>query len=135
MQVLSYVKFFCSTVITNNKNYNPFSLENSMRYLKRERQMLSRQMLRRLSKSERENLYLKWGLHLSSKHRRMRLANRLWTDTNDMDHIGESAAIVAKLVGSVQPEQAFKEMFGLNFAPRPTSRKSLSWTASMRNIL
>lgn len=97
--------------------------------------MLCKQMQRRLSKSERENLYLKWGLRLSSKHRRLQLADRLWTNTNDMEHIRESAAIVAKLVGSVEPEQALKEMFGLNFAPRPTSRKSFSWTASVRHIL
>ncbi|XP_061345671.1 kinesin-like protein KIN-7E [Gastrolobium bilobum] len=109
--------------------------ESSMRYLRRERQMLIKQMGRRLSKSDRENLYLKWGIRLSSKDRRLQLANRLWTNTEDMDHIRESAAIVVKLVGSVEPEQAIKEMFGLNFAPSPTSRKSFKWTASMRHIL
>jgi centromeric protein E len=92
-------------------------------------------MERKLSKSERENLYLKWDIRLSSKHRRLQLSHHLWTDTNNMDHIRESAEVVVKLVGPVEPEQALKEMFGLNFAPRPTtSRKSFSWsfTNSMR---
>jgi len=106
-----------------------------MRYLRKERQMLSKQMHKRLSKDDRQNLYLKWGLRLSSKNRSLQLAHRLWTDTKDMDHIRDSASIVAKLVGLVEPEQAFKEMFGLNFTPQPTSRKSFSWTASVRHIL
>ncbi|XP_057449297.1 kinesin-like protein KIN-7G [Lotus japonicus] len=109
--------------------------ESSMRSLKRERQMLSKQMQKKLSKSERMNLYLRWGLRLSTKHRSLQLAHRLWSDTKDMEHIRDSAALVAKLVGSVEPEQAFKEMFGLNFAPRPSSRKSFGWTASVRHLL
>ncbi|XP_014509314.1 kinesin-like protein KIN-7H [Vigna radiata var. radiata] len=109
--------------------------ETSHRYLRTERQMLSKQMEKKLSKSERENLYIKWGISLSSKHRRLQLSHRLWSRTDDIDHIRESATIVAKLVGSVEPEQAFKEMFGLNFAPRSTKRKSFGWTVSMKNIL
>lgn len=97
--------------------------------------MLSQQTHRRLSKTERENLYLKWGIRLNSKNRALQLAHRLWTDTQDMDHIAESAAVVAKLLGSVEPEQAFKGMFGLNFAPRSLSRKSCSWTSSIMHIL
>jgi centromeric protein E len=92
-------------------------------------------MLRKLSKSERENLYLKWGVRMSSKHRRLQLAHCLWSQTEDMDHIRDSATIVAKLVGSVEPDQAFKEMFGLNFAPRHESKKSFGWTTSIRHIL
>ncbi|KOM32240.1 hypothetical protein LR48_Vigan01g179600 [Vigna angularis] len=109
--------------------------ETSQRYLRTERQMLSKQMEKKLSKSERENLYIKWGISLSSKHRRLQLSHRLWSRTDDIDHIRESATIVAKLVGSVEPDQAFKEMFGLNFAPRSTKRKSFGWTTSMKNIL
>nr|KYP41006.1 Kinesin-related protein 11 [Cajanus cajan] len=101
--------------------------ESSMKYLRSERQMLSREMERKLTKSERENLYIKWGIRLSSKHRRLQLAHLLWSETQDMVHIRESANIVAKLVGSVEPDQAFKEMFGLNFAPRRTIRKSFGW--------
>lgn len=108
---------------------------SSVRNLRRERQMLSRQMQRRLSKSERENLYLKWGIRLSSKNRALQLAHRLWTDSKDMDHIADSAAVVAKLLGSVEPKQAFKEMFGLNFAPRRPTRRSLGWTFGIKHIL
>ncbi|CAJ1942409.1 unnamed protein product [Sphenostylis stenocarpa] len=111
------------------------TLESSQRYLRGERQMLSKQMEKKLSKSERENLYVKWGIRLSSRHRRLQLAHRLWSKTEDIDHIRESAIIVAKLVGSVEPDQAFKEMFGLNFAPRCTKKKSFGWTSSMKYIL
>ncbi|KAG4401715.1 hypothetical protein GLYMA_02G050400v4 [Glycine max] len=109
--------------------------ESSKRHLRGERQMLSRQMQKKLSRSERESLYIKWGIRLSSKNRRLHLAHCLWSETEDLEHIRESATIVAKLVGSVEPDQAFKEMFVLNFAPRRTRKKSFGWTASMKNIL
>ncbi|KAL2333776.1 hypothetical protein Fmac_014989 [Flemingia macrophylla] len=109
--------------------------ESSKRYLRSERQMLSREMQKKLTSSERENLYIKWGIRMSSKHRRLQLAHRLWSETEDIEHIRESATIVAKLVGSVEPDRAFKEMFGLNFAPRRTIRKSFGWTSSMKSIL
>ncbi|KAI4327701.1 hypothetical protein L6164_020130 [Bauhinia variegata] len=110
---------------------------SSMRYLRRERQMLSKQMHRRMSRAERDNLYKKWGIKMNSKHRRLQLAHLLWNDTEDMNHIRESAAIVAKLVCTVEPDEALKEMFGLNFAPRQTShrRKSFGWTVSMKLTL
>ncbi|KAG5062207.1 hypothetical protein JHK85_003390 [Glycine max] len=104
--------------------------ESSKRHLRGERQMLSRQMQKKLSRSERESLYIKWGIRLSSKNRRLHLAHCLWSETEDLEHIRESATIVAKLVGSVEPDQAFKEMFVLNFAPRRTRKKSFGWTAS-----
>ncbi|OIW11029.1 hypothetical protein TanjilG_22836 [Lupinus angustifolius] len=132
---LSYIKQTFSQgnqIVESGLTLTP---DSSIRNLRRERQMLSKQIQRRLSKSERENLYLKWGLRLSSKHRRLQLSHRLWSETKDMEHARESAEIVAKLVGSVEPHRAFKEMFGLNFAPRPTSKKSFGWTASMKNIL
>lgn len=77
--------------------------------------MLSKQILKKYSTKEREALYLKWGIELKSKQRRKQLSRRLWKDTEGMDHIKESAAVVAKLVG--QPSQAPKEMFGLSFTP------------------
>ncbi|RXI07450.1 hypothetical protein DVH24_034124 [Malus domestica] len=107
---------------------------SSMKALTSERHMLSKQMRRRLSEDETNNLYLKWGISLHSKHRRLQLANLLWSNTQNLDHIMDSATIVAKLVGSVEPEQAFKEMFGLRFAPRDTltKRKSHFWSESFR---
>ncbi|CAK8539983.1 unnamed protein product [Lathyrus sativus] len=134
---LSYLKQTFSLGKNTLEHGRTLTPESSTRYLRKERQMLCKQMQKKLSKGERENLYTKWGLLLSSKHRRLQLAHRLWTDTNSIDHIRESAAVVVKLVGPVEPEQALKEMFGLNFVPRPTSRKSFSWsfTNSMRQIL
>lgn len=110
---------------------------NSLRALCSERHMLSKQMRKRLSKDERDNLYLKWGIGLNSKNRRLQLANRLWSDTNDMDHITDSANVVAKVVGSVEPEQAFKEMFGLRFIPRDSTmrRRSNRWTDSLKHLV
>ncbi|XP_050388080.1 kinesin-like protein KIN-7C [Argentina anserina] len=110
---------------------------SSLRALCSERHMLSKQMSKRLSKDERDNLYLKWGIGLNSKNRRLQLANRLWSDTNNMDHISDSANVVAKLVGSVEPEQAFKEMFGLRFTPREstTRRRSYRWTESLKHLV
>ncbi|KAM1047749.1 hypothetical protein ACFX1X_027290 [Malus domestica] len=110
---------------------------SSMKALTSERHMLSKQMRRRLSEYETNNLYLKWGISLHSKHRRLQLANLLWSNTQNLDHIMDSATIVAKLVGSVEPEQAFKEMFGLRFAPRDTltKRKSHFWSESFRSLV
>ncbi|RXI07453.1 hypothetical protein DVH24_034127 [Malus domestica] len=110
---------------------------SSMKALTSERHMLSKQMRRRLSEDEKNNLYLKWGISLHSKHRRLQLANLLWSNTQNLDHIMDSATIVAKLVGSVEPEQAFKEMFGLRFAPRDTltKRKSHFWSESFRSLV
>ncbi|KAM1587851.1 hypothetical protein ACFX10_026950 [Malus domestica] len=95
-----------------------------------------KQMRRRLSEDERNNLYQKWGISLHSKHRRLQSANLLWSNTQNLDHIMDSATIIAKLVGSVEPEQAFKEMFGLRFAPRDTvtKRKSHFWLESFKSI-
>ncbi|KAK0604907.1 hypothetical protein LWI29_020732 [Acer saccharum] len=102
---------------------------SSIKALRQERQMLCHQMEKKLTREQRHNLFLKWGIGLQTKHRRLQLAHRLWTDTKDMNHIAESASVVAKLVGFVKPEQAFKEMFGLNFAPRRTSRKFKLWNS------
>ncbi|XP_057968148.1 kinesin-like protein KIN-7E isoform X2 [Malania oleifera] len=103
--------------------------------LRREREMLSKQMKKRLSAKDRESLYLKWGLGLNTKHRKLKLAYLLWTETEDMDHIAESAAIVVKLVGSIKPGQALKEMFGLNFMPQCTWRKFNGWKSRVMSPL
>ena len=109
---------------------------SSVREICRERLMLSKQMQKKFSKNERENVYLKWGIGLHTKHRRLQLAHRLWSETRDMDHIMESAAIVVKLVGSGEPEQASKEMFGLRFTPRRTStRKYYGLKQSVKSLI
>lgn len=77
--------------------------------------MLTKQILKKYSAKEREALYQEWGIKLKSEQRRKQLSHRLWKDTEDMDHVKKSAALVAKLVG--QPSQTPKEMFGLKFTP------------------
>ncbi|KAE8715667.1 Detected protein of unknown function [Hibiscus syriacus] len=83
--------------------------------LRRERQLACQWISKKLSKVEIENLFRKWRIELNAKQRRLKLVNLLWSDCNDMEHIAESAAIVAKLAGFENPEKTFKEMFGLNF--------------------
>ncbi|KAL5855975.1 hypothetical protein ACOSQ4_005777 [Xanthoceras sorbifolium] len=109
---------------------------SSVRALHRERGMLSKLMRRRLSEEERRKLYERWGIGLDSKRRRLQLANQLWSNTKDMNHVTESAAIVAKLIRFVEQGQALKEMFGLSFTPpRSARRRSLSWKHSMASLL
>ncbi|KAM0860805.1 hypothetical protein ACQ4PT_046309 [Festuca glaucescens] len=100
----------------------------SLKSLKRERDMLYRQMLKKLANGDKESIYRRWGIDLSSKQRRLQLSRLVWTRANDMEHIRESASLVARLIDLVEPGQALKEMFGLNFtlAPR-TERRSFSF--------
>lgn len=98
-----------------------------MKDLQREREALSKQVHQKLSRKEREELYKKWGVVLNTKQRSLQVAHRIWTDTKDMDHISQSASIVAKLVGFVEPGQAPKEIFGLSFLPRSSSRRVYRW--------
>ncbi|KAL6576089.1 hypothetical protein OROHE_000560 [Orobanche hederae] len=101
-------------------NANASIIEKALRD---ERRMLSQRMVKKLSEQERESLFLKWGIGLNTKLRRLQLAHRLWIRTDDMDHISDSAFLVAKLVGTVEPGQTHnKEMFGLNFTPRYSTR-------------
>lgn len=101
---------------------------NSLSTLNRERTMLSKLLLKKFPSKERDNLYEKWGIGLKTKRRRLQLCNQLWKDTKDMDHIGGSAAIIAKLVGFEAQNEVPKEMFELNFSPGPKNIRSFSWT-------
>jgi len=103
------------------------TLASSVRRLRRERETLFRQMQKRFSAEERESLYSKWGIALDSKQRKWQLVRRLWTETGDLEHVRESASIVAKLIGLLEPGQALKEMFGLSFAPEQYNRRSFKW--------
>ncbi|KAG9140263.1 hypothetical protein Leryth_014708 [Lithospermum erythrorhizon] len=102
------------------------SVASSQRALQRERERLKRQILKKLSSQERESLYEKWGIALKSKKRRLQLCRRLWTNTKDLEHIKESAALVAKLVGFEELNHAPKEIFGLSLPP-PTICRSITW--------
>ncbi|XP_076960313.1 kinesin-like protein KIN-7F [Bidens hawaiensis] len=88
----------------------------SARALNLERAMLSRKLLREYTSSERESMFVKWGIDLESKNRRFQLAQLLWTHTDDLEKIKESAEIVAKLVGFVEPNTPM-ELFVLSVAP------------------
>ncbi|TVT98039.1 hypothetical protein EJB05_56672, partial [Eragrostis curvula] len=114
-----------SNVATGSQNT---SLISSAKKLQREREMLCRQMQKRLTIQERESMYTKWGVALSSKRRRLQVARRLWTETKDLEHVRESASLVARLIGLLEPGKALREMFGLSFAPQQFTRRSYnSW--------
>ncbi|CAN6200321.1 unnamed protein product [Urochloa humidicola] len=103
------------------------AITSSLRNLRHERDMLYRQMLKKRHLLERESLYTKWGIDLNSKQRRLQLSRLIWTQT-DMEHVRESAALVAKLVEHLEKGQAIKEMFGLSFTLNPRAdRRPFSW--------
>ncbi|KAE8707747.1 Detected protein of unknown function [Hibiscus syriacus] len=94
---------FMKNALTNGHkavdNGRVLTCASSEKALRREWQMLCQRVSKKLSKVEIENLFRKWGIRLNAKQRRLKLVNLLWTDCNDMEHIAESAAIVAKLAG------------------------------------
>ncbi|CAN1800085.1 Serine/threonine-protein kinase BIK1 [Linum perenne] len=47
-----------------------------------------------------EMLYEKWDIPPGGKQRMLQLVNKLWTDPLNMEHVHESADIVAKLVAT-----------------------------------
>lgn len=106
-----------------------------MKAINHERAMLSKLMRKRFTEEELKKLYQNWGIGLNSKRRRLQLAKQLWNNTKDMNHITESAAIVAKLIKLVEQGQALKEMFGLSFTPPSMKRRSLGWKNSMASLL
>ncbi|GLT57953.1 hypothetical protein SLA2020_308860 [Shorea laevis] len=113
---------------TNVRNdSHSFTTTSSMKDLKRERAMLSRQVQKKFSRKEREELYKSWGIVLNTKQRALQLGRRLWTDAKDIEHIKKSAFLVAKLIGFVEPSQAPKEVFGLSFLPRNVTWRSYTW--------
>ncbi|CAM0952586.1 unnamed protein product [Alopecurus aequalis] len=103
------------------------TVASSLKNLRYERDMLYRQMVRRLNHAEKDSLYSKWGIDKSSKQRRLQLSRRIWTQT-DMEHVRESAALVSKMIQHLERGQAIKEMFGLSFSLNLRSGKSFSWT-------
>lgn len=97
--------------------------------------MLCRLIYKRLSGAERNDIYQKWGIKLNSKRRRHQLVHHLWNDT-DLNHVIDSAAIVAKLIGFSDQGPALKEMFGLSITPPPRkSRRSFGWKNSMSSLI
>ncbi|XP_019165489.1 PREDICTED: kinesin-like protein KIN-7E isoform X2 [Ipomoea nil] len=110
------------------------TLASSLKALRRERGMLSRLIYKRFTENERNHVYQKWGIALNSKQRRQKLVRHLWSST-DMNNVTESAAIVAKLIGFSEEEEAPKEMFGLSFTTPRMSRRSFGWRNSVASLL
>ncbi|XP_015882787.2 kinesin-like protein NACK1 [Ziziphus jujuba] len=98
------------------------SLSSSVRALKREKEFLAKRLTSRLTAEERDALYMKWGVPLEGKQRKMQFVNKLWVDPHDPKHIQESAEVVAKLVGFCEGGNMSKEMFELNFV-LPSGRR------------
>ncbi|CAD5325470.1 unnamed protein product [Arabidopsis thaliana] len=134
---LRRLKYIRETFTHNNKaieNGRTLTSMSSLRALNRERYKLSQLMQKKLTKEERENVFLRWGIGLNTKHRRLQLAHRLWSESKDMDHVRESASVVGKLMGFVDMDLASKEMFGLNFSLRPRAKKSSLWKRSVLSL-
>ncbi|XP_050219257.1 kinesin-like protein NACK2 [Mercurialis annua] len=111
------------------------SVSSSIRALKQEREYLAKRVSTKLTAEERENLYTKWEIPPVGKQRRVQLVNKLWTDPLNMQHIKESAEIVAKLVGFCESgEHASKEMFELNFK-NPCDKKTWMGWNLISNLL
>ncbi|KAK3029070.1 hypothetical protein RJ639_040122, partial [Escallonia herrerae] len=114
------LSFLKETFLTGNSAVEGgriLTTASSMKALRREREMLSRLMYKRFTHQERNRFYEKWGISINSKRRRLQLVQRLWSDTEDTNHVKESAAIVAKLIRFSEQGQAVKETFGLSFTP------------------
>lgn len=126
--MLSISVFKCSALMM-------FVVLNSAKALRQERRMLSEQMMKKFSEKEREILFVEWGIGLNTKMRRLQLANLVWAKSEDMNHITESAFLVAKLVGFIEPGQTpTKDMLRMNFAPK-SSAGTCSFKQSLVSIL
>ncbi|CAA2935265.1 kinesin KIN-7E isoform X1 [Olea europaea subsp. europaea] len=132
---LSFLKETFSEGNITVQDGHTHTLGSSIKALRREREMLSKLMYKRYTEDERNRIYQIWGIKLNSKQRRLQLVHRLWSDTKDMNHISDSAAIVAKLIGFLEQGQALKEMFGLSFTPPRSLRRSFNWKNSMTSLL
>jgi len=106
-----------------------------MKALNQEREVLMKQMYKKIPPQEREPVFRNWGIDVNSKQRRLQLARRLWTEPKDMQHIKESAALVARLIDFTDESQVPKEMFvGPSITPRTLNRRSYSWKAGVSSF-
>nr|XP_023898958.1 kinesin-like protein KIN-7I isoform X1 [Quercus suber] len=128
---LSFLKDTFSHGTSRTKESDPAL---SAKALKQERVMLCRKMQKKFSKKERVLLYQKWGIKLNTKQRCLQLTYLLWKDTKDMNHIKESASLIANLMGFVEPGQAPKEIFGLSVIPRPVNQRAFKWKHSLSSL-
>ncbi|KAI5674155.1 hypothetical protein M9H77_14519 [Catharanthus roseus] len=104
-------------------------VSSSVKALKQEREYLAKRVSSKLSADEREMLYLKWDIPPEGKQRRrLQFVNKLWTDPRNVQHVRESAEIVAKLVGFCETgDHVSKEMFALNFVSPSDKKTWMGW--------
>ncbi|XP_054820843.1 kinesin-like protein KIN-7B isoform X5 [Prosopis cineraria] len=111
------------------------SVSASIKALKQEREYLAKRVNSKLTAEERELLYAKWEVPAVGKQRRLQLVNKLWTDPYNMEHVQESAEIVAKLIDFCGTgENLSKDMFELNFAS-PSDKKTWAGWNFISNLL
>ncbi|KAH0898786.1 hypothetical protein HID58_048354 [Brassica napus] len=99
----------------------------TVKALTREKEWLSKQIPKKFPWNQRIELYRKWGVEVNSKQRSLQVAYKVWTNTQDTEHIKESASLVAKLLGFVEASRMPKEMFGLSLLPGTENVKSSGW--------
>nr|QWT43312.1 kinesin-like protein KIN7J [Citrullus lanatus] len=128
---LFFIREAISRSINASGRSDTITQASSLKALNREREMLARRMKKKFSVKERDALYQKWGIDLKTKQRSIQLARMLWSRTKDFDHIHESAALVAKLIGFVEPSQVSREMFGLSFSLQSLDHRSFPWKRNM----
>lgn len=110
------------------------SVSASIRALKQEREYLAKKVNTKLTAEERELLYTKWEVPPVGKQRRLQLVNKLWTDPYNMQHVQESAEIVAKLIDFSVSDENSKDMFELNFSS-PFNKKTWAGWNFISNLL
>ncbi|XP_044469900.1 kinesin-like protein KIN-7G isoform X2 [Mangifera indica] len=111
------------------------SRDSSLKALQKERYILSQKMQNKLSKEQRHNLFLKWGIGLKTKHRRWKLANLLWSDPKDLNHVAESASVIEKLINFTKPEHILKEACSLSLTSRPSKKKFKFFRSNAKSLL
>ncbi|CAK8563930.1 unnamed protein product [Lathyrus sativus] len=109
------------------------SVSASIKALKQEREYLAKRVSR-LTAEERELLYERWEVPPVGKQRRLQFVNKLWTDPYNMEHIKESAEIVAKLIDFCVSNENSKDMFALNFSS-PYNKKTWAGWNFISNLL
>ncbi|CAJ1940588.1 unnamed protein product [Sphenostylis stenocarpa] len=110
------------------------SVSASIRALRQEREYLAKKVNTKLTAEEREVLYAKWEVPPVGKQRRLQLVNKLWTDPYNMQHVQESAEIVAKLIDFRVSDENGREMIELNFSS-PFNKKSWAGWNFISNLL
>ncbi|KAH1201065.1 Kinesin-like protein KIN-7B [Glycine max] len=110
------------------------SVSASIRALKQEREHLARKVNTKLTAEERELLYAKLEVPPVGKQRRLQFVNKLWTDPYNMQHVQESAEIVAKLIDFSVSDENSKDLIELNFSS-PFNKKQWAGWNFISNLL